>query len=491
MDSHPLAARMTGRLPKAMQAGVRIRALFTALGEEMACMGETTKLLMRSRWYRHARGWFDANANLATKRTTELGRLAAMFGLYPGRDETTPHFRRRLAEYVHIHRAGMGTARAILRLAALVYRAQTDPHIYWKDGTAVAQFSVADADNTRRLRLELSENPLEPAAVTFSPMQPGNTYAMTNDSLDAPMPRLVITPDPSHNRAVAVPMLVHKESGIRILYVGRIGPDTQLQLQSNALPRLLGKEALGSGGPGFESSAAGTGLLMTGGGARFNRIETRFDEAAFAAFTAQGALPALQPGQHHWVYRTLTRKELASYLLRQPDRDRLLKNAADEEGPPIRLTISWRGRRPACFVLKIPGDYVPPFMENFRQLHAALNRMLQYGRAAGVQARLETALRLKEALKLADRPGRMQAGLRVSDVSEKPPLGEIMAAPAMALGFTDRLQPGERWATSGILDNAHFDYATFTKGVETGERAGSEKDRHDRAGLYPKEEQDD
>ena len=126
MDKQYYSDRMTERLPLAMQQGQKIKALFDSLDQEMNLMESGVKRLMRSRWYKFAVGWLDPAENLSNKRKTELGRIGALFGLLPGRDESSPEFRQRLSDYIQIHRDGLGTAKAILKLAALVYRAKID-----------------------------------------------------------------------------------------------------------------------------------------------------------------------------------------------------------------------------------------------------------------------------------------------------------------------------------------------------------------------------
>ena len=475
MNKNPYAGKMRGYLPKAMQEGAKISAVFSALAGEMVRMGEGSKRLMRSRWYHHARGWHDPGDNLAAKGTTELGRIAGLFGLFPGRDESAPHFRQRLGKYVHIHREGLGSARSILRLAALTYRAKSDPQIEWEGNIAVARFTVADGDGKRTLRLELEENPIEPSCITFEKMIPGKSYSMTNHTLDAAAPGLILTTDQSLDRIISVPMLIHKESGIRILYVGKISSGAELHLQSDGPPLLLRNDALQTGGRCFDGDNSvfdtpegkygvrfgGPRVLMTGQGSRFNETETTFGSARFAAFSDQLNFPCLQPGKNNWIYRTVKKEELQSYLTGRSDREELLKNASSDDGPPIDLTLSWQGRRPACFSLRIPGDYVPPFMENFKQLQAALNGMLLYGRAAGVQARLEPVLWFRDRLHMEDRPGMTETDLSISGEPDNINLDEMMKPPALSLDFNDQLLPAERMATSGIFNNARLDYTAF------------------------------
>ncbi|MCP3923908.1 MAG: hypothetical protein GY714_15120 [Desulfobacterales bacterium] len=465
------AKRMGQRLPKAMQSGVKINTLLTAFAEEMILMSESSKLLMQSRWYSFARGWSDPEDNLMAKRATEIGRIATLFGLFPGRNETTGDFRKRLKKYVRIHRDGLGNIHSILRLAALVYRSKADPLISIENNVN-AHFSVSsENDEELPLTLELEENPIEPEEITFTEMQPGKSYDLVNNTLDYAIPELTIKTDKARG-VVSVPMLIHKESGTRILYVGKLSNGAQLQLKNKTPPRLLRNNAVQSGGFCFDSPDAkfdrpshkprvrfgGPKILMIGSGSRFDQVQTCFGKAYFAAFGINLPFPELKPGKNHWIYRTVSRKELKSYLMGGEDAKELLENAEDDEGPPINLTLSWKGKVPACFSLKIPGDYTPAFFENFKELQVALNRMLQYGRAAGVTARLEPVLNFKDQLKVSDSDLKLHTDLFVSE--ENTP-DDIFKQPDIAIKFEDQIIPEDLYVTAGVYNSSYFNNAVY------------------------------
>lgn len=340
MDRAYYTKRMIDRLPGAMQTGGKISALFDALDQEMNHMDRGVKLLMKSRWFRQARGWYDPGENTIAKRKTELGQIAAMFGLLPGRYEPTESFRQRLFSFIQIHREGLGNAKSILQLVALVYRAKPEFEITYKDNTTAATLVIAGANQEpdKELYLELAENPVESAQTPFIKMEPGKSCDIVNEMFESTLPSFIIKTDEKENKVVSVPMLIHKESGIRILYIGKISPGSELHLQSDGPPKLLREDALQYGGVCYDTPEAifdtekgkhgvrfgGARLLMTGQGSRFNRVQTRFGEATFASFGTQVVFPALKYGKNHWTYRSVKRNELELYLQGHQDAEELL-----------------------------------------------------------------------------------------------------------------------------------------------------------------------
>ena len=484
MDSKYYARRLEERLPKAMQGGPKMSALFEALGQEMRRMANGATLLMRSRWHALARGWADPDAD--KKQDTELGRIGALFGLKPGRDEGDPKFRRRLLEFVRIHRVGLGSAPALLRLAALVYRAESSPEIVWSGETVTARLAVTDEmGNQRLLRLELQDNPPRSAEAVFKNVIPGTEdtqktrLIVTNYGLEAAMPTIELTATKS---AVAVPMLTHEETGISILYVGRVPQGMHLCLRNGKPPLIDGflrneaplrysrydEARFDTATDRIEARFAEidmeiADIMLVGHGFKFDEFRfyapTDTQKGQFASFGSDLDFPLLSPGESRWIYRTLSRTELASYLVDRDDAESLLQFALDKgDVQPVDLKFSWRERVPACFTLRIPGDYVPPFMENLGELEQALNRALEYGRAAGIKARLEVYMPFSEQpLEVRDHLGiHTRTALR-----EDHDIGEQMTPPAMQMKLEDRVDVGDRFGTSGLYDHTHLDHARF------------------------------
>jgi hypothetical protein len=468
MDSHYYAGRMVQRLPRVLQGGPNIRALFEALGLEMSWMARGATVLMRSRWHGLARGWVDHEPDVAKKKDTELGLMGALFGLLPGGGESTQQFRRRMLDFVRIHQTGLGSAQALLRLAALVYRAEDEPDITWKGETAVAKFTVRNGSTgSRPLQLELIDNPSQNAEEGFDKVEASTDKAETelpiiNKGLDKAVPRIELR---ANYGEVAVPMLVQVESGRRILFVGRVPDQGCLNLTSGKPPLLDGRRT--------------DRTLLVGHGFRYDQPDARFHSPGanvqFASFDSETEFPLLVPGESRWRYRTLNHAELADYLAdrEETERQRLLAAAPDvNKAPPVDLRFFWEERLPATFTLCIPSDYVPPFMDNMGKLEQSLNRALEYGRAAGVQAKLEVMMPLQEQpLPVGERLAiRTNTTFRAThDIREEFP------PPAVHMEMRDRVDLAERFGTSGVFDNAYLNQATFVANGKVDERDETDK----------------
>jgi hypothetical protein len=512
MDGKYYARRLEERLPKAMQGGPKMSALFETLGQEMSRMANGATLLMRSRWHALARGWTSPDADPDEKQDTELGCIGGLFGLKPGRDEGDPKYRRRLIEFVKIHRVGLGSAPALLRLVALVYRAESSPEIVWSGGTAAAHLTVGDETGHKRLlRLELLDNPPRTAETVFKDAAPGTPETrtkliITNYGLDAAMPTIELT---AKNSAVAVPMLTHEETGNIILYTGRVPQGMHLCLRSGKPPLIDGflrneaplrysrydEARFDTATDRIEARFAEIDfdtpdLMLVGHGFKFGEFRfyspTETLKGQFASFGSDLEFPLLHPGESRWSYCTLNRAELASYLGNRDDAESLLQYALEKGDPqPVDLKFSWQERVPACLLLRIPGDYVPPFMNNLGELEQALNRALDYGRAAGVKARLEVYLPFKEQpLEVRDHPGiHVQTDLREEhDIEDK------MAPPAMRMKLAEQVDADDRFGTSGVYDHTHLDHARFVSADNADYRGRYDQGQYDIV-KYTREEE--
>ena len=56
--------------------------------------------------------------------------------------------------------------------------------------------------------------------------------------------------------------------------------------------------------------------------------------------------------------------------------------------PPVRLDFRWQEATPATFEVRFPSDFLPSYASDFAALAAELEAVLEYGRAAGIKARL-------------------------------------------------------------------------------------------------------
>jgi hypothetical protein len=433
-DKYYYAQRLNERLPRVLQGAPNLQKLFEAIGDEMSQLAAGTSLLMRSRWQGLARGWEDPRAEPAKKRNTELGRIGRMFGCLPGIGESAAQFRRRLLDFIRLHRDGLGTAPSLLRLVALVYRADDTPIITWEEEKAVAVFHVRDQKgDSRRLRLELRNNPEKTYVKKCTGVKPDispeseadpvkledapdDGACLINEGLNPAMPEIELS---ATYGDVAVPMLIHEETGIHILYIGFIPKgvclsfDRQLRPLLDHQPRIeFLKRYPRFNTAKFHSSASSaryadsdleeTDMLLTGHGfsygrARFgSRTYPVAGQARFASFGSMKDFPVMNPGTNRWRYSTLGRQKLRSYLkniesISDEQKNKLLQHAWEEQtAPKIDIKFAWQTRVPTCFALEIPADFWPPFMEHFEELKQAVERALNYGRAAGVTFQLET-----------------------------------------------------------------------------------------------------
>lgn len=476
MNSHYYAQRLLERLPRVLQGGANIDTLFEILGQEMVHMDRGASLLIRSRWHGLARGWDDRTMGPAFKKATELGRLGVLLGLVPGHDESARQFRRRMLDFIRIHRNGLGSAPAILRLAALVYRAVNTPEISWeendsannqeymKEYMAVAKFKVMDhKGDERTLRLELMDNPSKSTYTTFENITSDTEKELiiTNSGLYGAAPRIELF---AKDTTVLAPMLEHLETGRRALFVGRIPKGTKLSLAAGSQPLIDGLRDH-------------TGELLLGRGfvygqARFySPPDTPQLAARFASFESENKFPVMGPGENHWRYLNLSREALEGYLVEKDEDkrksmlekyDRWMREKCDAPGMKkngVDLSFFWQERIPAAFTLRIPADYCPPFMENLGELERGLNRALEYGRVAGVNARLEITARFtEETLNVEDSLGiRASAGFFESqNVQEQQP-------PSTArIKMAEQVDLDDRFGVSGVFDNSSLDYSTFT-----------------------------
>jgi hypothetical protein len=436
-DKHDYAQRLKERLPLVLQSGHNLSALFEVLGREMIHMEDSARRLMRSRWHGTAAGWEKSDEDPVD---TELGKIGALFGCLPGSGESTARFRRRLVDFVHLHwKDGLGTAASILKLVALVYRTEKVPDkIEWKNDTAVTEFDVRDSKGKRRtLKLKLRNNPQRTHVGPHEDRacKHNSDILVLNRGLDRAIPKIELT---AKFGSVSLPMMVHEETGTHLLYAGFIPQGVRLTLEEGRPPLLNGRprkdflqryprfdqakfQTKWSAAKYTESDLEEADAVFIGHGFRYNnaRFSTENSPAPvqFASFGKTLHFPHLVRGENHWHYRTVGKEELISFLeniknlsaaeadkllgtgliniedLSEANLNKLLNHAIDPpdpDPPDIDLKFIWQSRVPACFVLRIPADYVPPFMQDLDELKQAVNRALEYGSAAGIKFELET-----------------------------------------------------------------------------------------------------
>ncbi len=468
MSAPALTARMLGRLPPAWQDGPRLQGLLGALAEELALAERGTLALLRSRHFALAQAWSREDPS-----QSELGRLGDLMGLRPEEGELPREFRRRLGRFLAIHRDGLGTRDALLRLAALVYRAVDEPRLETDpvSGRRVAMFQVESGRGRREaVRLELEDNPerLEQAALTLGE---GERQELEQGGLEPALPEIRLVPEGGD---LQFPMVRLGARGETLLYSGTLGEGSELRLRHERPAELDGRVApapvftLGAGEdpaqatperwrPGtwihalehgqhaLSWSRAGRTLVdalllqqdaqaLSGDGCFFDDPAARFTERADRG-----------PGARFLGGRNQTQNE----------------NVVNGDQARISLELRWVGREPTTFALHIPARYVPPHLlraaDPLNALARALAGALAYGRAAGVRARLIASLALpSDEVVLSDamRPG---AHLRLPEPAS--PEDRVGMAVSVALG--EVLAASDRLSQAGRWDEAVLNFAFF------------------------------
>ncbi|MEY3213093.1 MAG: hypothetical protein RIT28_3574 [Pseudomonadota bacterium] len=471
------AQRMEDRLPRVLQGGANTRRLLVALAEELAREERGNQLLLMSRWFELAQGWVakdvraarDGEADQAAKDAAErgmtagrdLGRLVSLLGLRPEVGESARALRERAAAFVSIHREGLGTARAIFKLAALVYRAKWPPTVTWEQGVAIGTFEVSDArGKPKHLRLELRESPAEAVEQTFTGVQHGMVLLTSHDGLpplyqgenvvdgqrvELPRPELQLT---ARGGPVAFPCVTHVESGELLLFLGEIPEGDALSLRHDRPPRMNGKVI-----PDGDSL-----LLCAADPPRFNQAKFKSDAlgARFTRLRYGRSVPELRPGVNHFMVRFLTEEQVLGLVS-----SGVVPPSVGPTPPAasLELSLRWRASAPATFALRVPADHLPERFSTLDALADELTQAIEYGRAAGVRGRLELAVPTqRDVVTLRDHLG--------LDATLSP--REPIAVDDARLGFDTALtlteadlSPEERFATPARFDEHRFNHGLF------------------------------
>lgn len=462
MTPEQRARRMVGYLPPVLQSGARINLFFSTLAAELGRMETGLTRLMRSRWYTLARGFGDEEP-LADRAASELGRLAALYGLQPHRGETDAYFREHLSVLVELHRTGLGSAPALLRLVSLVYLARQPPDISWEGSTAVGTFTVPRADGTwRPLRIELEDNPPTRTGARFQNVGAGQRLLTNNGGLETAIPDMDLT---ATEKDIAVPILHHEESGLDVIFLGRVPFSQTLSLRDGRPATLNGrpvKEPLVLAHPTRFADARDMGPV-------------RFDtpEARFSVFEEGNRLPELRPGESHWTYDTLARDQVRAFLMGWSEarvKEAEARALVTRATPRAKLDMAWTEITPATFVLRIPADHVPPHLmqpdsegqvPGLPGLVRELSAALAYGRAAGVRARIELTLPMPpEVLGVEEGPALREVSLSYPEVLE--PKDALVDA-GYSLQLNDQVpEPQEKLTWAAVFNATRFNTSSFS-----------------------------
>jgi len=463
MNGDERARRMQSYLPLLMQRGANLGRVFGALGKELGSMEQGLKRLMRARWYTHAEGYApDTSAEtdrqkLAKRLQSEIGRIGPLFGLFPGSNEDADFFRRHIAALVDVHRTGLTTAPALLRLVSLVYMAEQPPHIEWKGDVAVGLFKVAGKDDP--VRVELQDSPRRNALANFEGLSAGQDILITNGGLDAAIPDISIRAPLTED--VYLPILSHRESGWDLLFAGSIGAGQTLLIRHERDPLLDGAPATG---PIIRSNPT---MFFDAAHPNWPTIaRARFDspDAVFSVFELSRLVPALVPGENHFCFDTLTYDELVSYLYGMPGAEEILLPlpATKRSSSSVEVQFRWAEAMPATFVLRIPGTYVPPRFGpgGLPALIRELAQTLEYGRAAGVRASIEvTVPTLAEVVEVRDLPLAMDVSVSFGEANRAEDTPVVVGS---VIALQDEVNPPEdNLVWDGVFDATRFSDSRF------------------------------
>ena len=462
--------QMLASLPLLLQEGANIGNLCHQLARTFSGAPEDGSLeygitrLLRSRWHSLAQGWADPVPEL--RATSELGRIGALFGFPPARGEAVDAFRRRLVEFVAIHRAGLTTASAILRLVALVYQAEDRPAITWVPGnsagtglTARATFMAPGPGGERReVTVDLIDNPLAPNSVHFAMAPAASRLTVQNGGLDPAIPEIRLRPIGASAKA---PVFTHSASGLRLIYVGIVKEGQTLTLRHQrpplingipqpSVPVLLTNPFVFDG---QSSRFAGPDLI----GARFSVAER------------DSSMPTLAPGESTWIYDAMGRNDLQAFLSPWPELAKQALLADPVPAAPVAdIELVWDESVPASVALRVPADHVPHAFEVEGELAQGsrlaafvreLDWALNYGRAAGIRARVELALpHVSESLDLGDT---LTTAATVA-MREDQKISEYVPAPTAGIHIDESLPPiSDPLVFGGLYDATLFDTSLF------------------------------
>lgn len=447
--------RMLAALPLLLQDGANVGALFGRVahvfsgGPADGGVEYGLTRLLRSRWHGQAQGWTDE----ASAHASELGQLGALFGFPPARREVADAFRRRLVEFIAIHRDGLTTAAAVLRLVALVYQAEEAPRIAWLPGgrVAVGEF-FADAGGERAaIRVELHDNPAIPASANFIGITPDQRVVLRNAGLDPAVPEVRLRPV---DRPAKVPMLVDIASGLRLIFVGVVPPGATLTLRHGLAPLLDGvpqsAPVLLCNPFGYDAPNAAFG--------GFDRIGARFSIAR-----RDLGMTTLAPGENQWRYDVLARPMLGDLLAAWPELA-ALRDLADPvaAAPAADIDLEWQESMPAAIALRIPADRVPAaFAGDLAAFVHELEWALAHGCAAGVRPRVELTIpHVRERIELTEQQLTLRPAARLAEAA---PIGEAPIPPRQVIRLTDDLAaPSDaRLAFGGRFNTTPFNTSLF------------------------------
>ncbi|GBC61346.1 hypothetical protein DENIS_2306 [Desulfonema ishimotonii] len=355
-----------------VQKGMRLCDLLAAIAREFDRIDRELAYGFRSHMV-------DAADPEPDQMPDDLRKIGALFDIWPEKDETAAGFRRRLRDTIRIYLAGLGTADAVLKMAALTYGfGLSDGDI--ERPTADNPF-VTTGSLTKDLRLRVVDNPPDRQRLKPTPLYPGLIFEVWNHGLFDVIPGIEIR---TSAQALMVPLITNLTTGQQLIFNGVIPPETLFTArpdpENDRYIIRIGKAVLESGevfkGDFFDTAlfdqsrfAEPGGLIRLPRGRSVIRFELKapvFDDARFD------------------VSRFYS-EPVGQWDLKHFDRCIFMPE------PPLgHISFAWTERKPAAFRLDIPFSLFTDAPEKTRKLRRVISGI----KPAGVEAIIGTEKRL-------------------------------------------------------------------------------------------------
>lgn len=459
MSLETRTTRLANRLPVALSEGPVARGLLSALAQELEAANHGLLRLYRSRHLPMADAWGQTAPHPDDEAAaSDLGRVGALIGLTPYQEERPAAFRDRVLGLMAVHRAGLGTAEAVLRLAAMALRAEGPVRLEIQtrgpDRVTLAHLKVrVQGGVLRPFSLEVVDNPQVSSLFHTPRWVPGKPFTVTCASVQpASLEIQLRAAEP-----LVYPM-VH-QGGNAVLYAGVVPADVTLQLRPE--------------GARFDGVAAPAPVLALTVDVLDDALRKPETPARFAAPTDLANALRLPTGVSHWQLSLVSPGAVRSLLLEAGLPAELPEGEGDPCEAQPQATFVCEERLAAAFTLRFP-DILPAWAPDRTAVVTALRQALDYGRAAGIEARLQLHIGLTETLPLpTDRAAR--ATLKPRDV----------AGPTERMSARSRLTLQEKYRTTDRgassvgytrLDRSHFNQALLARAGDAAFDSGEHKD---------------
>lgn len=461
---------MTDRLPIALSEGRVVRALLRAFASELETGDQLLFRLFRSRHLTLADAWGRGESVTADDAPlSDLARLGTLLGQTPYPDESPSQFRTRLSALMAVHRAGLGTAEAILRLVALNLRTEQPIKLSVErrgsDWVSLASARLRMRDGvTRSIVLELHDNPSRPERLTTSMTTGAAEVTVKSESAEETAVSLTLEPQAT----LLCPVLVNERA--LLLFGGRVEAHERLQLLADG-PR---RNGFASAEPFVALQlATAPASLPDGKAAGVVGLWSTLLTNAIPSTPARAL--RLPPGDSRWQVAGVPASVAQTILTLVDSRLTLSGLKGNEKATALKLslTFDWQSRVAACFTVRYP-DVLPFWTSSREEVLHAVRKAVDYGRAAGIRGQLQQRVPLTES---------------IPTVQERRP--RLSLQPQDSLALADRMtsrvsltlpEPyrthdrGSRRVDFTRLDQARFDDALLGRAGEAAFDSGEHQD---------------